>query len=325
MANRVKPLETISLFDLLSSKNKARGIINFEGVNIPIEFTPSLAVSNNIIYKFHGAVDRSDAKRALPVFTPSHTDLRHKWNQVSICDPMLILYENLSISWYIGCKNINLQDIFPKLFSEINRFFMQNKVVYFGGSSGGFAALFYSARDAGSVAVVLNPQSKLENFYTGLVKSYLKTCWDTDDLNNLNKKITHDVSKLYNNRQGNTVVYMQNGADLHHLHRHFEPFIASVGTRVEASNRGVSDLISEVAFWGKKGHSTTPPSAYLPWLDAIESAVNSSPEAILQARADHIAQERKMRTAPAAPAQTPKGFAENDLVLADAIAKWSAP
>lgn len=319
MENSKNIIETMNLTDALSSKRSVKCKIVFEGVEIPIRFTPSVSQSSNLIFKFHGSVNRKDPLRKPPVLMSSHPSLALNWHQISISDPTLLRHDDLTISWFSGDRNLKLQAILSNFFNEVRRIMKCDKRIYFGASGGGFAALLYSVRDPGSIALALNPQVSFKNHSAH--QSYLDQCWpQVKSIDNLNDFIVHDLSEVYRDSFKNTVIYMQNCTDSNHLYQHFKPFFAAIKS---CNRKAPINFIPDVSFWGKLGHTPVPPDKYLLWLDAIAAAKDTSGDAILKARAEHIAQAREARTAAAAPARTPRGFAESDLALADSIAKWS--
>ncbi len=66
-------LATMKLRDLLASQTPRRANINFAGLNFPVAFTPATNMTDKVLIKFHGAVNRGT--RAVPVFIPPDPSL----------------------------------------------------------------------------------------------------------------------------------------------------------------------------------------------------------------------------------------------------------
>ncbi len=193
--------------------------------------------------------------------------------------------------------------------------------MYLGGSGGGFAALFYSARDFGSIAIALNPQVIIENYYDRIVRKYTEICWkQAGVISKISETRVFNLTGIYRESPGNTVIYIQNNADKHHLFMHCVPFLSTIASRKNIY--GPADFISHISFWGKTGHQLIPANVYLGWLGAIAAAEDSSGDAILRARAEQI-NAGKSSASVQDPAKTAKAFASEDIALADAISKWS--
>lgn len=315
-------LGTTLLKDVLASREPCYANVAFGGLEFPVAFTPAAGKTDNLLIKFHGAVDRSNPKRVPPIFVPADPVLGLDWHQLSISDPLLSLYKDLRISWFVGDHEHDMQTLLPGFLKQITEQLNCSKRVYFGTSGGGFAALLNSARDPGSIALTLNPQIVLGNYYARIVQEYVDICWPgAGSIADVPTTRTTDLSEIYRTAPGNTVIYLQNATDPHHLHRHGGPLLAAVGRR--SSSGSPIDFMSDISFWGKIGHQPAPAHAYLKWLEAIAAAKDASGDAILEARAKLIAAEPTAPQAPEPPARPGKTFAAEDLALADAISKWS--
>lgn len=314
-------LATRPLSDLLASREACQANVVFEGVTFPLAFTPAARETDNLLIKFHGAVDRDNPKRVPPIFVPADPGFGLDWHQLSISDPLLSIYKNLRISWFCGDHTRDVQALMPGLLKQVVHELGSRKRVYFGTSGGGFAALFNSARDPGSIALTLNPQIVLDNYYARLVQDYVTLCWPgAKSIGDVAGKRVTDLAKLYRKAPGNTVICVQNSTDPHHLYRHCGPLLDAVGARSLGGQP--IDFISDISFWGKAGHQPAPAHVYQGWIAAIAAAKGTSGEAILKARKQQIEAATPGAQAQAAP-RPAKAFASEDLALADAISKWS--
>ncbi|MBD7979522.1 hypothetical protein [Oerskovia merdavium] len=104
------------------------------------------------------------------------------------------------------------------------------RVVFFGGSAGGYASLFYSAKFAGSLCIAYNPQTSIRRYISGKVREYACSAWNIeaneyDPLEYVERRAVTDLCDLYSTRQGNTVALLQNTQDAYHVERHYNPFV----------------------------------------------------------------------------------------------------
>ena len=106
--------------------------------------------SRELLIIFHGAFDRK--KRKMPPFEPFAKNLKNV-TQLSVSDPSMQIDKTHEASWYSGHEGFESQKILPDLFSEIVEQGQFDRVVFLGGSSGGFASLFYSSLINKSVSI----------------------------------------------------------------------------------------------------------------------------------------------------------------------------
>jgi len=260
------------------ASQRARGpfFLEVDGCSIPLEFHASVGSKTLIVY-FHGSVNRETRK--IPVFSSALPDL---WmaHQLCVSDPSILAKAGFSLSWYAGHAEFVSQNILRELFANIIEVLKVDRVIFFGASGGGFAALFYSFYFKDSVSVVTMPQTDMFRYNPVHLKSYISSCWpDLKDMKFLSDFVCTDVCKLYSRPTSNTVVYLQSAGDHYHLKNHMIPFLAAI------SKNKQSRIVVDCGFWGKLGHSGSVPSdAYLPWLKAVVAAGSTEPDDLLMAR-----------------------------------------
>lgn len=264
--------------------------LDFEGQLIPLRFQPGRKNCKTLLIMFHGAVDRETRK--VPAFTPFLPELADSVHQLAISDPTMLAGSNFSMSWYAGHESFDSQRILKDIFKKIADFLSVENVIFFGTSGGGFAALYYSWHYCGSVAIVGNPQTKIEKYYSGHVQRYRDECWKSLEKEHpLGELICADVCNLYAERFDNTVIYLQSNSDYFHLFHHMAPFLDAVKVHKKPA------LISNVGFWGRMGHSPAF-SAMHPWVKTVLSAPDLSVETLIKTH--------DLLTNQSAPVQAPK-------------------
>lgn len=188
---------------------------------------------------------------------------------ISIAEPSLVRSANLATSWYAGHEGFPAQRILVDSLHRIQRALDVTRPIYVGGSSGGFAALYYSWHTPGSVAVAVNPQTSLERHLPKPVREYRLSCWPALPADaSLSDVIDQDLTVLYGEKVPNAVVYLQNSMDPFHLRNHLGPFLSSIRQADYAT------VVTEVGFWGKFGHSGSIPRKI--WYEWTRVALDAS-------------------------------------------------
>lgn len=261
-----------------------------DGVQFPLRFLSGGDV-RNLVISFHGAINRE--KREIPAFLPFQPGLSGIAHQIAISDPTMYSRSNFTLSWYTGHEGFPCQSIMPTLINAIKQLFDIERRVYFGSSGGGFAALFYSWVDQGSIALVRSPQTNIMQYYSGHIERYRKACWpELDDNVRLSEKIVTDVSPLYKNAMNNTVIYLQSSGDSFHISNHMIPFLQGMQSNISEKN---NRFILNCDFWGKFGHSSSvPQTTYLPWMIAALTSPSDQVDDILRTRHELLSMQNSI-------------------------------
>src|SRR5699024_5115261 len=101
--------------------------------------------------------------------------------------------------------------------------------IFFGGSGGGFAALYFASFFAGSLALVFNPQTDIAQYSAKAVRDFALKAFDLsaeeqDPLHGLPASVVTDLCTHYRESRPNYIAYMQNMADAEHVEKHLRPF-----------------------------------------------------------------------------------------------------
>jgi hypothetical protein len=230
------------------------------GQAVPIIFIRNQPKNSYLLVIFHGAIDRKIRK--IPAFVPLIPGFSSDVAQLSISDPSMLRSGNFGMSWYAGHDGFRSQEILSSLFAEIALQGKYKKIVFFGTSGGGFAALYYSSLISNSTALVGVPQTNILKYYAEHVKRYREGCWpNLISDNQLTEEINADLCSWYETPRPNTVIYLQSAGDHFHTRTQLAPFLQSI-SKVENAK-----LILNSSYWGKLGHSlSVTKEAYMPWL-----------------------------------------------------------
>ena len=248
-------------------KNIGNGVhrLRFGGISVPVCYRRG---SNDImVVIFHGAVDRK--KRTIPRFQPLLPNLGD-CHQLSIADPTLEIDPAIAAGWYIGGESMPLQADLPGLLKTFSTLSGVKKRLYLGGSSGGFAALYYSWSDPGSICIAVNPQVNLASYKLGKsapTEYFAKKAWPcAGSFEAVSEQAVIDLSTIYAQRFDNMVIYLQSIGDLRHYGVQL-PNICNIGLKSS------KHFILNSGYWGIPHHGNSVPSkTYYPWVQAVVTA-----------------------------------------------------
>jgi hypothetical protein len=189
--------------------------------DLPIDIYCDLAYGRPLIVSFHGAVRQGD-NAVLPFFSGLDLSSEVAASLVSVSDPALQISSLLRLGWFAGTVRSLFQSLFPALLEIIIQRCRPSSVIFFGGSAGGFAALYFSGLFKGSVCLVWNPQIDLLAYNRQLVGYYCRLAFGlrrrADVVSRLGEFITHDVTSCILNREASCrIIYLQNASDAHRV------------------------------------------------------------------------------------------------------------
>ncbi|MFG6668739.1 hypothetical protein ACGK9R_16755 [Halomonas sp. HNIBRBA4712] len=260
--------DTRAFFDSFSFNNAAYTIAVSNECKLDIE-----VIINDprvIVFVFSGAKS-NDKVITTPYFMARGLGAGLDASIVYVSDPSYYLHKDLKLAWYAGSSSYRAQTELPKILSFISNKINAERKIFFGGSGGGFASLFYSRLLSNSMAIVWNPQINISNYPApagrySVVDFYSKLAFNTSR-EALKNYIVDDLSLEYGTaKHDNMVIYMQNITD-HHAERDLAPFLESYNCRLPTKN--YSGFIDDNFYlhytnWSK-GHRP-PPKAALAYL-----------------------------------------------------------
>lgn len=226
-ANVVTHYQDVESF--LSSESIPAGILSINEQGIPIDILNSDIGADVTIVFFHGAIE---PKHSLPVLTGQGISGGLIANRLFISDPSLYLTDQLALSWYAGNSRQPLQKLLPRIISRIIRQHGASRVIFFGGSGGGFASMYYSSVFPGSLVIAFNPQTSVTRYINRSVRAYATHAYgisedEYDPISQIPDAPVLDLCRLYERKMDNTVLYIQNANDTYHVDRHMRPFMAA--------------------------------------------------------------------------------------------------
>lgn len=255
-----------SLTAFLNSVSVQPGILTIHDGDLPIDLLVSPGSSDTTICFFHGAIEKDFV---LPVLSGMGISGGLEANRVFVSDPSLLLDESLLLSWYAGnLHQPDLQRNLTAVFSKIFEMLGSKRVIFFGGSGGGFASLYFASQITNSLAVVFNPQTNIARYSQQAVRDFAEKSFQLEPghdvpLAKLPETVTTNVCDLYKMASKTQVAYIQNLKDETHIKSHFLPFLQSVHSETE--------VLLLARSW-REGHSPPPKELLAQVLDSVVSA-----------------------------------------------------
>src|SRR5690625_3266022 len=162
-----------SLPEFLDTEERPSGILTVMHGGMPIDVLHDPRGFNTTTVFFQAAVTRPDIQ--FPVFSGRMISAKMPTNRVHIGDPSLYLSKDLGLGWYAGNRYQALQDVLTEIICHLIP--DCQRIVLFGASGGGFAALYYASRLPGALAVPVNPQTNLARYRRLPVDRYGRLAW----------------------------------------------------------------------------------------------------------------------------------------------------
>ena len=187
---------------------------------------------------------------------------QNKANFFFIHDATLYLHENLRIAWYVGEVNFDYVSIVESIIGHFINITNPDHLIFFGISGGGHAALNYSNKFPGSIAVAGNPQTNIDKYESPFRDNYYKTCWPRSDspILEIGNHQKFDLAARYADGTDNFVYCLVNINDKHHIDHHLVPLI-------EAASKHLN-IRTLIRYWGS-GHTAPSPQFLLEFFDEL--------------------------------------------------------
>jgi hypothetical protein len=260
------PLERVAPASLDASSLKALDSTNFLVADTEVDLpcrVKLLPGADRLFVMLNGAVDRS---KPLPVFA------RWNWGKVlgghvlSVCDPTLYLDDELRLGWFVGNRTMDPMTALRRTAETVRSVLgiASDRMVFYGSSGGGFAAMVAAAGLRCGRAIAVNPQTDITHYYprpvAGIAKVFApgwtpQRCRDTYPL-----RWSALAALAEARRSGNDLrlVYAQNLVDKAHHARHFLPFCEQAQAPA-AGGVSVDGTVLTHVFSSPEGHGAEPP------------------------------------------------------------------
>ncbi|TKB74221.1 MAG: hypothetical protein E8D46_10255 [Nitrospira sp.] len=227
-------LEWPSLDALLTAAEVQSGVHSvpigeFGGKPINYDFMLTARSGTVLLCHFHGNHPREGTE--LPNFTGLGVTSSIATSMFVPSDPVLVLDASLTLAWHFGCEGIRLQAITVRIVQKLQALLHAPRVVAWGGSGGGFAAIRVAKDVPNSIALVWNPQTDIAKYSPESVARYRSIAFPriaadghiSSDGEQFPSLCTEAFRAGYQGR----ILYLQERTDLDHVDAHLKPFLES--------------------------------------------------------------------------------------------------
>ncbi|MFJ2316279.1 ATP-grasp fold amidoligase family protein [Glutamicibacter sp. NPDC087661] len=201
--------------------------------------------SDTLVVSFHGAVDRTSTR--LPRFERLKSLKERDHSSMFIADPTLFLDKNLSLSWYVGWQQVDVQRLIAKWIVKVVEQLNIRNLILCGSSGGGFTALQVASFIPNCVALAFNAQTDISKYLVdgespAARKNFIRVSrpdlWEEMNaeerqLGEIDWETGFDSRyapvERYKQRVENYVYIVQNEEEFH-FHDHYLPFVKVLQT-----------------------------------------------------------------------------------------------
>ncbi|WP_298831364.1 hypothetical protein [uncultured Piscinibacter sp.] len=285
-------------------------LAEIDGVQIPVHYRAGS--TDTLIILFHGAVDQK--VRPKPHFQPlfPHVFGAH---QLAVSDTCLIRSDELKLSWYLGTDDLPLPALLEKYFKLVSQAGKFKRVIFFGASGGGHAALYHSYKLPGSLAIAVNAQVDLMRYHASALIDYQRYCWPgVSSIEDLRPRAPLDLPDLYSSPMQNFVCLLNSAGDRQHVFDHSFALLSRI-PRV-SQNR----VVFHADYYGVLGHAVSVPyKSCVPWIKASVYSPNLFADSLLKKLQQFRGTPAQARPVAAGPMQLKSNVSDEDLRVADAL------
>ena len=189
----------------------------FAGRPINYDFFLTAIPGTVLLCHFHGNVPREGNN--LPVFSGFGVTSSIATSMFVPSDPVLVLDPSLSLGWHFGCEGIRLQAITDSIVQKLQTILYAPRVVTWGGSGGGFAAIRAAKDVPNAIALVWNPQTNIAKYNPSHVTRYLQAAFptivDIGSLPSNREQFPSLCTEAFRDGYQGRILYLQESTDWH--------------------------------------------------------------------------------------------------------------
>lgn len=221
-------------------------------------------VGTHLFVMMPSAIDRN--KHVLPVFGRGGWAEKGMFPGEVLCvaDPTLEIDDRLCIGWNIGDHEDDaIAELAPFVTALARaRGIPNERIVIYGSSAGGFAALALAAEIEGATAVAVNTQANAMAYEIRRhVEMFCAVAFQNASPEEVRDKypLRMDMVERWKTVNKSRVLIVQNDLDLDHYQNHFLPFWASLGGSTPPAH-GLSQAGRHAAwiYSDERGHTAEP-------------------------------------------------------------------
>jgi glycosyltransferase involved in cell wall biosynthesis len=215
----------------------------FAGKQINYDFLVTARPGTVLLCYFHGNAPRNRCNP--PLFAGLGVTSSIETSRFIPSDPMLVLDANLTLAWHFGCEGIRLQAITVSIVEKLRMILRASRVVAWGGSGGGFAAIRVAKDIPDSIALPWNPQTNIAKYSRDSVSHYRRIAFPTMPEDGIfpsgRGQFPSFCTEEFLDGYKGTILYLQESTDWH-VGAHLKPFLASFCGKAGSGIAGSSNF-----------------------------------------------------------------------------------
>jgi hypothetical protein len=217
-----------------------------------------------LIVALHGGVAGA---KTLPVLARWKQDSYFRAPILSVFDPLIHEHPDIPAGWYVGDlardATAGIAEIVRRVAAEMN--IAADRVVFIGGSAGGFGSVKLACALGGGKFVSINGQSRIIDYYPSGFTPFsgvfdpAHTPQENAALHESRWSTPPMLEQAFAGGAPVRGIVIQNVNDTHHFEKHYTPFCARFGLPLEGGYSAGKRLRS-VPYDGEPKHGAEPPA-----------------------------------------------------------------
>ena len=211
--------------------------------NVVLKYFFQKNATDNLFVFFNGAADRS---KCYPIFHRVGWEHDFPGSCLYISDPLLEKNDKLTIGWYIGGRNFDVEAAVDALILSIVNQLEPKNIISWGSSAGGYASLRLASRMKGVNAVAVNPQTNIFKYHPRHVNEYFEVAFSGENILDHKNHATFNVLK--SPAIDSKYCLVQNVLDAFHYKHHYTPLLET------AKNENFESRVCSLIYSSPTGH-----------------------------------------------------------------------
>lgn len=185
-----------------------------------------------LLVTFHGAL--SPRQKTIPYIQGEGITEASGVNLLAFSDPSLELGA-ITCAWFLGDRELGkLSKRFRPIIQHVVEETGAEKVLFFGGSGGGYAAVNFASSYEGSAAIAMNPRLNLDAGPPSKLRPYLEVCHNAHTVTPIRRVKSEffqpNLAENFKQEAGPDLLILQNRNDSRYLNRQTNPFIKELSS-----------------------------------------------------------------------------------------------
>lgn len=193
-----------------------------------------------------------------------------------IADPTLAIFQELDLGWYLGHQDQYVTKDMAMLVSTVGGLLGldSDRIISYGSSGGGFAAMALANLLPGSCAVAINPQANALDFIPSTVDKLLAYCFDGQSRDEVLKTYPERVDMACALRDTESrMLLVQNSLDHLNWRPHYLRLADTLGLQAGPGPSG-NGRHHSIIYSDERGHAPEPVALYREIMEILDTRLS---------------------------------------------------